>query len=487
MKIFHIDTDVLAQKVLELERKGHYEEAFEHLQDVWSDTAVPPNIDHLEPQFAAEILLRCGSLIGFLGQTKQILNAQENSKNLLTEARNRFLNLYNFEKVAECEVYLAIAYSRIGEFLEAETWIEESLSHNISPICDSRIHSILIKSVVYQGLKKHEQVINLLENSEHLFRENGTPFLIGSFYTNLGMSFKNIGNSVKALAKYELAKFYHQKSGHQIYLGTIENNLAMIYKEEKRFDKAHQSIDSAINIFKQIKDKTREGFSIDTKALIYFAEEKFNEALATIESSFKILERGENKSYLVEVYQTKVKILVHLERLTDAMTALFEAYQIAKTHISEKVANDLLIKFEQTLLEKKTPVLKGIYTEKEIVELNDGFELILPKSISVKGSFHGVKIKNDVLENIGLKKGDLAIVVKTEVDKGDLVAVVEKETELVIFGYYDFDFGIVCLDNKVTEPQLFDNNEIEILGKIVGHCNLETKSNGKIKVQPINL
>lgn len=90
------------------------------LRHIWGDTTVFPNVDDFEPRTAAEVVLRCGALIGFLGQIKQIPNAQEKSKNLLTEARNRFLDIYDVEKIAECENYLALAYTRTGELVEAE-------------------------------------------------------------------------------------------------------------------------------------------------------------------------------------------------------------------------------------------------------------------------------------------------------------------------------------------------------------------------------
>ena len=68
--------------------------------------------------------MRCGGVIGFLGNSQQITNAQEISKDLLTEARFHFLALYNFEKIAECENYLALAYWRTGELVEAGDWLK---------------------------------------------------------------------------------------------------------------------------------------------------------------------------------------------------------------------------------------------------------------------------------------------------------------------------------------------------------------------------
>ncbi len=134
MKTFHTDVTVSTGNLFKLERCGKYEEALAELRHIWKDTNDFPDVGEFVPRAAAEIILRCGALIGFLGHNKQIPNSQEKSKNLLTEARNRFLDIYDVEKITECENYLALAYWRGGEMVEAEIWIEEALSHSLGQI-----------------------------------------------------------------------------------------------------------------------------------------------------------------------------------------------------------------------------------------------------------------------------------------------------------------------------------------------------------------
>jgi hypothetical protein len=87
-------------------------------------------------------------LIGFLGHSRQLPLAQERSRNLLTRARSAFLESYQPEKIAECENYLALAYWRTGETNEAESWIEESRSHDIPDNCDARLYSHVIRQLI---------------------------------------------------------------------------------------------------------------------------------------------------------------------------------------------------------------------------------------------------------------------------------------------------------------------------------------------------
>lgn len=485
MKIFHTDVTVLTGNLFKLERCGKYEEALAELRDIWEDTTTFPNVDEFAPREAAEIILRCGAVIGFFGHIKQIPNSQEKSKNLLTEARNRFLDIYDVEKIAECENYLALAYWRTGELVEAETWIEEALSHSIDSSTDAWIYSNLTKAVIYIALARYKEVEKNLQKLEKHFQLYGSPFLQGSFCTNLALTFRNLGRIPKALKYYELARSYHQKSEHKNYLGTIENNLAYLYKSQNRFIEAHKAIDNAIEIFKKVKDRTREGYSLDTKAAIFCDEGKYTAALEVIEKAIGILKNSENADYLVETHLSKAKILIHLDKTTAGFLCLSDAIQIAKNKISEEKAESLVKEFEATLKEKNVPVINKIFTEKEIG--GEKLELVLHPSIAHYQDFQGVWIKNSHLENFGLPKGSLAVVTKVTLKRGDLVAITETDTDSVMCGFYDSDFGLVCLEGIGEEPKLFNETEIQVLGKIVGVGNSEENSNGKIMVEPLNL
>jgi tetratricopeptide (TPR) repeat protein len=300
------------------------------------------------------------------------------------------------------------------------------------------------------------------------------------------LALRKLGKTDQALKYYEAARGYHQKSGHKIYLGTIENNQAYLYKSQHDFKEAHQAIDNAIQIFKNVKDRTREGFSLDSKANIYFDEQKYAEALEVINKAIGILTKSENAEYLVETYLSKSKILLYKEDLTAAFLCLSDAVQIAKSKISEEKAKNLVKEFEALLKEKTAPVLSQTISETES-RTGEKIELVLHPTIAHYQDFQGVWIKNSHLENFGLQKGSLAVVTKAELKRGDLVAISEIATDSVLCGFYDSDFGLVCLEGIDEEPRLFDEKDIEILGKIVGVGLSDRNSKGKIQVNPINL
>lgn len=481
MKPFHLQTKISFENLVKLERRGLYEQALTELKDVWSNTDESPDTCACAPFEAAEIILRCGSLIGFHGHNKQIPDAQEKSKNLLTEARQKFLDLGSIEKIAECENYLALAYWRTGEFNEAETFVTEALSHSLPNSSRTRLYSHLIKKILFNVSAKYAATAANAEELENDFRRYGDAFLNGGFCTNLGIALKNLDRTAEALKKFELARYYYQKSRHQIYLGAVENNLAQLYKAEKQFDKAHEAASAATRIFKREKDLTREGFSCDTKAQIYFAEGKYAEALKSIEKAIEILKKSENSAYLSETYLTKAKILLYSDGFTSAMLALYEAVKIAEVNIGEAAVKNLIAEFEDVLSEKNKPL--GDAPNEEAGK--EKLELIMPSSLAHYEGIQAVRINNEYLENVGLPKNSLAVVAQVEIKRGDLAAVNETASDTVVCGFYDADFGIVCLEAKSGDPYLFDENEITILGKIIGVCHSHKTTGGKIIVEPL--
>lgn len=486
----------LAEKLFKLERQGRFSDALAVAKEFWSDIDASPTLDGFTDYAAAEMLLRLGAIIGFYGHNKQIPNAHIRSKDLLTAARQNFLELSDVKKIAECENYLALAYWRTGEFNEAELWVEESFSHflpNASPI---KLYTNLIKSLITMSIGNYEKNFNHLKPLEEDFNLYGDAFLNGNFYSNLGLSCNELGKYDLALHYFELARYYNERSRHKVYLGTVENNLAQLYKLEKRFQQAHLACDNATKIFKQIKDRTREGFSLDTKAQIYLHEAKFDDALRAIEKGLKILAKTENKGYLVETMMTKVKTLVYLDDVSAATKCLFEAVEIAKIHIDEQTANSLIQDFEKTLREKiLAENARNIGESKTDSAFDDNggepqseLEFVLPPEIAHYDNIEVVRIQNSHFESVGLKQNSLAIVVKETLKRGDFAVLSEKGTDAVICGIYDAAYGIICLEGAGSEPLLFDENEVEILGKIVGVCETTpTNTDGKFFIQPLSL
>lgn len=479
--------------LFQLEKQGRYDEALFEIGDLWLNKDILPNTDELAPHLAAEFILRCGSIYGFLGHTKQIPNSQERSRSLLSYARSLFIEHYNTEKVAECENYLALTYWRTGEVNEALVWLEESFSHKLANSNDTRLYTFIIKSLVLVSQHKPLEILETLSGIENYISGSEDNSLKGAYYNQIGIAWDITGHIPNALSNLEISKYFYALADHKIYLGVVCNDLSLLYKTARNFEKAHQFIDTATETFRNIKDRSREGYSLDTKACIYLAEGKNKEALETIETAISILAGGENFTYRVETLSTKIKILISMNEISPATFCLIEAVEIARTKISEAAAENLVKDYENCLRErlssssKTNPEsLENIIEDETTDDFStDNIELVLPSPLSNFEDIQGIWINNSHLEEIGILKNSLAVIVPTgDVSRGDLIAVEEIENKSVSCGFYDNEFGIVCLEGYDGEPLLFDEEKIRIIGKIVGVANAKT-DDGKLIVEPI--
>src|SRR5687768_7415453 len=64
--------------------RGQYEAARDALGELWRGIGQRPNVEGLEERTAAEVLLQVGVLSGWLGACKQVADAQEAAKNLIS-------------------------------------------------------------------------------------------------------------------------------------------------------------------------------------------------------------------------------------------------------------------------------------------------------------------------------------------------------------------------------------------------------------------
>lgn len=474
---------LLAAKLRKLERQGRFDEALKDCLRVVDGQAHVPALDGSTDYERAELMLRYGALIGFLGNNSQIANSQEQSKDLITRALGMFVALGDEEKVAECETYIAMAYSRLGEMNEAWTWLESSFARALPRLSEPRVMWYVIASLILIDQKRFKETVELLRPVENDFLAFDDSYLLGLFYGNLGVALKDLDRPIAALSCFERSCLYHQLSKHMIYSGTVENNLALLYRDIGDFPKAHAAIDGAIKTFNKVKDKTRSGFALDSKANIFLSEGELKKALAAIDKSIDILKRGENAYFRVESLVTRAKILLHLDRFADATMSLIEAVDIQRVKVDEDAARQLIDEFEVEW--KRLHVGKQL--SKAVVSTgSEEMQLLLPRSLSGHGSYSAVRINNSYLESYGLLPGMLAVVVDEKVLRGDLVAIEDLSDGSVKCGLFDSDFGMVCLEKGDVEPELFDEGTVRILGKIVGVAdNSNLSARGELIVQPI--
>src|SRR5215813_238643 len=99
----------------DFENKGQYDTARKVLNDYWPRIGEAPKLAGLEPNTAGELLLRAGVLTGILGAYRQIPDAQETAKDLLTQSHEIFESRRMIKKIAEARTELALCYWRTDQ------------------------------------------------------------------------------------------------------------------------------------------------------------------------------------------------------------------------------------------------------------------------------------------------------------------------------------------------------------------------------------
>src|SRR5712692_9578318 len=111
----------------QFEKAGEYEAACEAMSEFWPERHGQPRLGGLDPETAAEVLLRVGALAGWQGSADQTTGSQEEAKNLITNGMETFEGLGQSERAAEARADLALCYWREGAFDEARIHLDRAL------------------------------------------------------------------------------------------------------------------------------------------------------------------------------------------------------------------------------------------------------------------------------------------------------------------------------------------------------------------------
>src|SRR4029453_10061101 len=114
----------------------------------WQRIGDRPKVQGLDRASRAELLLRVGTLSGWLGRVRQIRGAQETAKDLLSESSAIFEELGLTEKIAETRVDLAVCYWGEGALDEARITFDDALQRLGDLQSEQRLRALLNKAIV---------------------------------------------------------------------------------------------------------------------------------------------------------------------------------------------------------------------------------------------------------------------------------------------------------------------------------------------------
>jgi tetratricopeptide (TPR) repeat protein len=328
--------EVDCARAKELEEAGKFEEAGLALGEFWPRIGERPKLEGLDGAIRAELLLRVGTLSGWIGSARQIPGAQETAKDLISESSALFEELGLTERVAETRVDLGICYWREGALDEARITFDDALQRLGNLESEQRLRALLNKAIVEEVSSRSWEAVRILFESESLFQTSSSHSLRAKFHLEFATVLKNLGLAERredyidrALMQYTAAGLDFEETGDRHGLTIVENNLGFLFAHLERFDDAQDHLDRALSIASKLNEKGLRAQVEDTRARALLAQGRIEQAEKVAGSAVKGLRDGDEQSNLAAALTTHATVLARMGRRQDALARLNEAVGVA--------------------------------------------------------------------------------------------------------------------------------------------------------------
>ena len=321
----------------ELEDTGDYESARELLSPFWQHVGERPDVAELDAESAAELLLRCGTLTGWLGNLKQVKGAQEDAKDLIGESLSRFEQQGRVLRAAEARTELAYCYWREGAFDEARILLQQVIDGLGEDGSELRLVALLRKALVESSATRFSDSLRILLDNASLFEASDNDALKGRFHNELAYNFQSLGSTEnradytdRALVEFTAASFHFERAGHTRYRSVVENNLGLLFYTLGRLTEAHEHLDRARELYPGLKNAVAAASVDETRARVFLAQGLVSRAEETAQGACAVFERAGEFALLAEALTTRGAALARLGRTAEARQTLEHAASVAE-------------------------------------------------------------------------------------------------------------------------------------------------------------
>ncbi len=320
-----------------LEEAGEFEQAAETLRPFWKGLPNRPETGDLEENVKAELLLRSGTLTGWLGSAKQISGAQEVAKDFISESAALFESLGLFEKVAEARVDLAICYWREGALDEARVTLRLVVESLCETRSEQRLRALLNSAIVERAATRDHDALRICTDTAPLFRLSTNDALKGKFHNTQAAVLRSLGTSENreeyidlALVEYAAASYHFEQAGHRRFQARVENNVGFLFATIGRFAEAQEHLRRARALHLSVGDHGGAAGAEDSRAQAFLLEGNYERAERVARLAVQALRRGGEQGILAEALTTHGKALARLKQTHIARTTLDQAVEIAQ-------------------------------------------------------------------------------------------------------------------------------------------------------------
>jgi tetratricopeptide (TPR) repeat protein len=324
------------QVAADLIHRGQYEGAREALGELWLGVGQRPPVRKLPPDVDAEVLLQCGTLTGWLGSARNVSGAQEQAKDMLSEAEHKFRAQGMPAKVSETQYELAACYWRLGQLDEARVVLREALK----PLTDADIElkaKVLIRRTnVEVWESRYHEALSILKEAEPVFA-SANDALKGKWhgqraiiYLKLSATERRADYADRAIIEFTAAIYHYEQARHERYCGNNLNNLAFLLYKLGRYREAHEHLDRAQLLFTKLKDTGSLAQVDETRARVLVAEKKYRDADRILADVIKTFEAGGESALLADALSVQGVVWARLGAREASLKILREAIKVAQ-------------------------------------------------------------------------------------------------------------------------------------------------------------
>jgi tetratricopeptide (TPR) repeat protein len=321
-----------------LEHRGQYESARDTLGELWQGVGERPAVEGLSELTTAEVLLRAGSLSGYLGSVGQIEGAQEKAKDLISESITRFQTIGEPSRVAVALSELGFCYRRVGAYDEARVVYKEALKGLAGSSGRERRAEILLRLVIVESLSgRYNDALRILIDETQFFEESDNDFLKGKFHNELACTLMCLGKAEhrpdytdRAVIEYTAASVHFEEAGHTSYKARAESNLGFLLYTNGHYEKALEHLNRARNLFVSLGDRGTVAQIDEARARVLLEQGKLRAAESAISDAVRVLSTGGEQGLLAEALMTYGRVLSRLGNFVESVSTLRRAADLAE-------------------------------------------------------------------------------------------------------------------------------------------------------------
>src|ERR1700752_737758 len=301
------EAELRCRTALELKDRGEYEAARDAMFPLWKGIGSRPNTKGLDTDHVPRVLLCAGILTGWLGGVTGIKEADDYTRDLITESIRLFEAVGHSRKVAEARAELAQCYWRAGDNDTARILLSSALER-LTIGGTARANALLILSSVEWSESHYKEVFKILTENAPLFEKITSHTLRGTYHNQLGITFTSIGLASKrrttffqrAIQEYKAADEEFKLAKNLVFRAHVKNNFAYVLRELHLFKEAHECFDQARRLFVRLGDKVRTAQVDDSRAQLFIAQKKYSQAESIARSAARTFEKAGRQFFLAE-------------------------------------------------------------------------------------------------------------------------------------------------------------------------------------------